>query len=360
MARPVKPRKARKEADTAAARKAIRRRERGQSASLSDALEANKEKSSGLLPMSSTAAVEIGSMQLAEFAALLNKSSLPKKETSRLIAAYRLLQEQLESSRRETAAVTQLVASLSDGAVPLPIPLEVFYRIGQQYLAENAHLFSLHFPPLETTQAGDTAATLSSEERAGGLLEEEEKEEEQEEEHELKEGEEEGAGKGEEGGGEEEGGEEEGYFDELRELEELNMQENEVAGRQQDEGIRKKAEGGEKQLSLPGIAERTRESLFALVAWKAEEAAEQKVSSLLQQLSIKSKLTETLQQQNQLLMDKATQQEGKVELMQEKYFLLEEKVKIIEREAEELKRRAADKSKGSGEKKENASFLFRS
>ena len=82
------------------------------------------------------------------------------------------------------------MTALTGGAVPLPVPVEVFYKIGQQYIEANAKAFTLTFPPLEELVNSRETAT---ENISGQPGDEEKGEDEEEKLREMKTAEEEGA-----------------------------------------------------------------------------------------------------------------------------------------------------------------------
>ncbi|CDJ32451.1 uncharacterized protein EMH_0012540 [Eimeria mitis] len=100
-----------------------------------------------------------------------------------LIDKQRRLQDEISSRQREILSLKELVTALSGGAVPLPVPVEVFYKLGQQFIEANPRVFSLTFPPLEQLQqptadaAAGTAAAGTPTQAASGEPGEEENEE---------------------------------------------------------------------------------------------------------------------------------------------------------------------------------------
>ncbi|KAL8272156.1 hypothetical protein Esti_003925 [Eimeria stiedai] len=264
--------------------------------------------------------------QAKEAVGNIEEKIFSKKEIHEMIASQQRLREELEqvlSKQLETSALRKLVDALVEGAVPLAVPVEVFYKIGQQYLEKNAHAFSLQFPPLEellskADNVGDSSDTEALDFRGG-----------------------EGEAGGEANG---EGADNEGSLEGFEVFDEL-----EEAAEPAEDSRGQKAklleEKRKEEMFTKSIAERKAKSLLALEAWQREEGLAATFSGLLEELKLKSEMSETLLQQNeimrkqnQILTQQVSRWEKEFHVVDEKYQELQDKVNCITKQAEAILR----------------------
>lgn len=235
----------------------------------------------------------------------------------------RFLHLHFSCSRYEVSSLKQLVSALTGGAIPLPVPVEVFYDIGQQYLKTHAHAYTLSFAPL-----GEIAqmAKHARQSEPSGAVDIDEQEQEKEREEKAREQAEEGA------------------TAEL--LRELYKQREENADL---EGWLRQRESQLKEIMQQLRAEREEKQLFALQARRRDEEAGRTREKLVREMSIKSKLADALANQNSVLKEQAqlltralTAHEKEIASVTNELQMLESKVSTIAEQSDALARKDED------------------
>lgn len=221
------------------------------------------------------------------------------------------------------------MSSLTSGAIPLPVPLEVFYSIGQQYLSSHAHAYSLSLPPLDELLRKTINATGSANFYPGYRDQQErarEREREKEEEARAREKAEEEA---------------------VKELvDELYRQQEENTSLEQ--GVREKEEQLA-ELMEQLKAERETKEYLALQAREVEEKAEKICNELTQELSAKAEIAEALTDQNDTLKHQASalrtvlnNHQQEVDAVEKKFQMLETKVTTFTEQSRAIAKRDQD------------------
>ncbi|KAL8453483.1 hypothetical protein Emag_001856 [Eimeria magna] len=225
-----------------------------------------------------------------------------------------------KSKQLEVSALRQLVDTLVEGAVPLAVPVEVFYNIGQQYLEKNAHAFSLQFPPIEELLSKAENTGESSDVEAVEFRGEEE----------------EGAVREVHGNG----ADNEESLEGLEGLDELDGAADTIE-ESKEEKAKLLEDKGKEEMLPKSIAERKAKSLLALEAWQREEGLAATFNGLVEELELKSEMNEALlqqseitQKQNQMLNEQVNRWEKEFRELDAKYKELQDKVNCITKQAE--------------------------
>ncbi|OEH79102.1 hypothetical protein cyc_00493 [Cyclospora cayetanensis] len=224
----------------------------------------------------------------------------PRPSTQALPAAGNLdaqqrLLDEIKCCHSEISSLKQMVSFLTDGATPLPVPLEVFYTIGRQYMMTHPHFYTLTLPPIDQLQSITTNVARLHNGVAGELMKE------------------------------------------LHSREEKN--ENlEQCLKEKDVRL----EGVSKEL----VEERADKRRLVLEAQKKEKGAANACERLTREVSIRKKLADALQEQNEVLQEKMrllnktiSKREKQAEAVSDELQVLENQVLKIAKQSETLMER---------------------
>ncbi|XP_026193504.1 uncharacterized protein LOC34617668 [Cyclospora cayetanensis] len=226
----------------------------------------------------------------------------------------------------EISSLKQMVSFLTDGATPLPVPLEVFYTIGRQYMMTHPHFYTLTLPPIDQLQSITTNVARLHNGVAGVLAD---------------------------------AGEAEAKQREVAEAERIRQQAEEAAIQELMKELHSREEKNEnleqclkeKDVRLEGVSkelveERADKRRLVLEAQKKEKGAANACERLTREVSIRKKLADALQEQNEVLQEKMrllnktiSKREKQAEAVSDELQVLENQVLKIAKQSETLMER---------------------
>ncbi|CDJ51237.1 hypothetical protein, conserved [Eimeria brunetti] len=296
------------------------------------------------------------------------------------------LQEEISARQREILSLKHLVTALAGGAVPLPVPIELFYRIGQQFVGANAKAFTLTFPPLEQLkpQAGSSVEKTEEQVISGGGWEGEREERTETEREEVDDA---GREKREEGGEEEgeetmeatlnhslesqtdaeangtpaEAGEVDNEQEEIQQAQEQEQQpqQQQLQQSQQPEQPQQVPPQQQPQQVQQVQQQQQQQPQQLQPLQQAQQQQQQQVQireqELLHEVSLRAQLAEALSDQNEvlqaqtrLLSEAVAKREKRMKDVEEELRILEGKLCSIAQQAEKLVAAAAATRRGAG------------